>query len=168
MTEYTVTEKAILAKAVIKKFSDEVAEPLERQAKEELVEDYRRNGTTSRATPNLGGKLGSLYIKEGKAVPEETIDEFVVEDEQAVVDWMDETRPDTDCFAQDNIRQFAEWHFMNTGEEVPGCRLVKRTVGGYRTEPTAVLKPNYKQIEEAFAPQLDAAARMLLEGGSND
>ena len=167
--EYTITEKAILAKAVSKKFNDEVVEPLESQAKAELLEDYRKNGTTNRSTPNLGDSLGSLYIKKGKHVPEETVSVFVVDDEQAIVDWMDETRPDTDSFAAANVKEFASWYFFDTGEMPPGCRLRDESHGGYDTEPTAVLKPDYKKIDEAFAQQLEAATRMMLvDGGSDD
>lgn len=166
--EYTVTEKAILAKAVLRKFEEEVAGPLEQKAKEELLEEYRANGTDRRSTPNLGDKMGTLYIKAGKHVPAETVSVFAVDNVQEVVDWMDETRPDTDCFAADHVEEFAEWYFFTTGELPPGCVLKDQSHGGYDTDPIAVLKPDYKKIDAAFAPQLEAVSRLMLGGGIDD
>lgn len=157
----------MLAKAVAKKFNDEFVEPLETQAKQELLEDYKTNGTDRRTTPNLGDGMGKLYVKAGKTIPSEEKKRFVVYDKQALDDWMDAERPDTDCFVSENIEQFAEWYAYNSGTgEVPdGCRVEEYTAEGYTTAPTAVLTPNYAKIYEAFAPQLDGVARLMLEGG---
>lgn len=166
--EYTITEKAMLAKAVVHKFEEEVAGPLEQQAKAELLEEYRKSGTDRRSTPNLGDKMGSLYIKAGKHVPEERFSVFEVDDEQAVVDWMDESRPDTDSFAANRPKEFAEWYFFTTGELPPGCSMKEHVRGGYDLDPIAVLKPDYKKIEAAFAPQFEAVQTLMLEGGPDD
>ena len=167
MTDYTTAEKAIIAKALVRKLDEEFAKPLEMQAKDELVGAYKETGATQMAGPNIGRDCGCVYIKEGKSVPESRESRFVVEDPQALVDWMDETRPDTDCFAADNIERFAEWHLANTGELPGGCRVVDVIRPAYQEEPTAVLKPNYRKLYEKMAPQLEAVQTLMLGGGGH-
>ena len=73
-------------------------------------------------------KAAWMTMKGGK--PSEHVSRFQVTDPQKVVDWMDETRPETDSFASANLAQFAEWWFTNTGEMPDGCDVFE-----YDTEP---------------------------------
>ena len=66
----------------------------------------------------FGLKSGGIDLVEGKK-PEPFV-RYALSDPQKATDWMDENRPDTDCFAQDNLELFCRWWLENTGELIPG------------------------------------------------
>ena len=151
----------VAAKATEKEFSKRV-KALETECKEEFMERYRSDGTDRMRSTVFDSKAAWMTLKGGK--PSEKVTRFQVNDIQAVIDWMDETRPDTDCFAQDNLAQFAEWHFMQTGECPDGCVVL--TYDSEPVEPTPVLTVKEAKVLPMLEanPTLLAEARTLLLG----
>lgn len=147
-------ERLYAAKAIMKEMDGEYKK-LERECKEELLSEYREDGTDRKRSTLFGGKNAYMSVVEGK--PSETAERFDVVDMQSLVDWMDETRPDTDPFAADNLAQFAEWYFRETGEVPDGCRLLT-----YQTEPK---EPTVRLVvkEDAVIPILRESG--MLQGG---
>lgn len=125
--EPTKIDRLFAAKAVLKAAEAEV-KMLEAECKDALMDRYLEDGTDRVRSPFFGKEAGYLGIQEGKA-SERKIRMYVA-DEQAVVDWMDETRPETDGFASDNLEAFCIWWFENTGEDIPGFNRIE-----YDTEP---------------------------------
>lgn len=147
-------EMLYAAKAVMKELDSEYKR-LERECKEELLDEYRRDGTDRKRSQLFGGKNAYMSVVEGK--PSETAERFDVVDSQELADWMDRTRPDTDSFAAANLAQFAEWYFRETGEVPDGCRLLT-----YQTEPK---EPTVRLMvkEDAVIPILRESG--MLQGG---
>lgn len=147
-------EQLYATKAIMKTLDKEYRK-LEGECKRELLEEYAQDGTDRKRSKMFGGKNAYMSVVEGK--PSETAERFDVVDMQSLVDWMDETRPDTDPFAADNLAQFAEWYFRETGEVPDGCRLLT-----YQTEPK---EPTVRLVvkESAVIPILRDGG--MLEGG---
>ena len=130
------------------------------------------NGTPMRSKL-FGLNSGGIDLVEGK--PSEPFVRYSLTDPDAVIDWMDETRPETDGFAQDNLEAFCQWHFEHTGELPPGFdRYTGMTEEKPITARFTARKP--QQIIEAIGgidgmPQrvlgglLGAESARLLEGG---
>lgn len=115
------------AKAVQKEI-DKRVKTLENECKDEVLKCYLEEGIDRRRSKVFDPKAAYITVQAGK--PSEEAQRFDVIDIDALTDWMDETRPDTDCFAADNLAMFAEWYFRTTGEVPDGCRLLR-----YETEP---------------------------------
>lgn len=153
----TKLDMLFAAKAVSKEINNRVGK-LEAEVKEEMLEEYLENGNDRKRSPLFGKGAGYLGVQEGK--PSEKVTKFQVVDPQAVIDWMDEQRPDTDCFAQDNLELFAKWHFEHTGECPDGCTVIT-----YDSEPG---KPIVKLMvkEKVVLPMLQE--NMALSGEVNE
>ncbi|MBQ9003057.1 MAG: hypothetical protein IJ087_14485 [Eggerthellaceae bacterium] len=144
----------VAAKAVEKTFAKRV-KALETQVKDEFIEKYRNDGTDRMRSTVFDGKAAWMTMKGGK--PSETVTKFQMTDAQAVIDWMDENRPETDSFATDNLAQFAQWWFEHTGECPDGCKVI--TYDTEPTEPTPALT-----VKEAMVlPVLQDNPRILGE-----
>lgn len=120
-------EVLFAAKAVQKEI-DKRVKALEAECKDEVLKGYLEEGNDRKRSKVFDPKAAYITVLAGK--PSEEAERFDVIDLDALVDWMDETRPDTDCFAADNLAMFAEWYFHATGEVPDGCRLLR-----YETEP---------------------------------
>ena len=153
----------VAAKATEKEFSKRVKR-LEDECKAEFVEEYRTNGSDRKRSTVFDSKAAWMTMKGGK--PSEHVTRFQLNDYQEAVDWMDETRPETDSFAQDNLERFCEWWFFHTGECPDGCTVIE-----YESEPveptpaltvkeTAVLDELKKEKNAALS---GAVTKFLLE-----
>ena len=153
----------VAAKATEKEFSKRV-KALEDEVKSEFMDNYRSSGVDRMRSTVFDAKAAWLTLKGGK--PSVKVTRFQVNDPQAVIDWMDEQRPDTDCFAQDNLEQFAKWHFENTGECPDGCVVI--TYDSEPVEPTPCLTVKEDKVIPALKdnPNLLGEVNVLmLEGG---
>lgn len=153
------------AKAAEKEIGKRV-KALETECKREVLDAYGRDGIDRKRSTVFGSKNAYITVQEGK--PSEEAERFDVIDIQALTDWMDETRPDTDCFAADNLAAFAEWHFRSTGEMPDGCRLLR-----YRTEekpPIAKLIVKDEPVLEAVSgnPELSSEVGRFLLGDADN
>lgn len=117
----------VAAKATEKEFSKRV-KVLENECKEEFKREFAELGIDRKRSTVFDQKAAWMTMKGGK--PSEHVSRFQVTDQQKVVDWMDETRPETDSFASANLEQFAKWWFEHTGEMPDGCDVIE-----YDTEP---------------------------------
>ena len=159
--EPTKLDILFAAKAVSKEIGNRV-KALEDEVKAEFVEEYETNGTDRKRSPMFGSKAGCLTMKEG--AKSERVRRFQMNDAQKVIEWMDEQRPDTDCFASDNLAQFAEWWFRQTGECPDGCTVIE-----YDSEPgkpTPVLQVKEKVVLPMLAEDnlLSGEVNQLLLG----
>lgn len=160
--EPTKIDRLFAMKAVSKEIDAEV-KSLESECKGELLDRYLEDGTDRLRSPYFGKDAGYLGISEGKA-KEATVREFV-SDPQKVVDWMDETHPETDGFAQDNIELFCSWWFAQTGEEIPGFERIEYAPEPGR--PTARLVVKEKVVLPILkqSGMLEGSVRFLLGDG---
>lgn len=154
--EPTKMDYLAAAKAVSKEINSRV-KALEDECKAEFLAEYKATGTDRKRFPLFGNKAGYMGIREGK--PSEKVTRFQMVDPQEVIDWMDENRPETDSFAQDNLAQFAQWWFEHTGECPDGCTVV--TYDSEPGEPTVTLTVK----EKVVIPML--AENNLLAGEVN-
>lgn len=166
MAEFNEYETLFAAKAVVKEINSRYKE-LEDGCKRRLLEEYERDGTDRKRSRLFGSKNAYLTVQEGK--PSEHVQKFDVTDIDALNDWMDREKPETDTFASANIAQFAEFWFRMTGECPDGC-----TYMDYDTDPG---KPIVKLVvkEGAVLPELVKQAelsagvsRLLMEGGDTE
>lgn len=137
----TKVDNLVAAKAVVKEV-DRRIKRFEDEVKAEFIEEYKNGGADRKRSRIFGNKAGYLTIKEGK--PSERVTKFQLVDVQEATDWMDEAKPDTDSFAQDNLEQYCQWWFERTGECPDGCTVIP-----YDTEPgepTAILSVNEKVV----------------------
>lgn len=167
--QYQATPADVLwaKKAIVKQLTAEVKEG-EQALKAQAIEDYKAGRGGQVRSPMFGSKSGWITVKEGKAPETKTMHTLV--NYQAAVDWMDETRPETDGFAMDNLEEFCWWHFTQTGEQIPGFEVLE-----YQTpqgEPTAsisvkenVVLPMLMENEGIRAALSGPIAQMLLPGG---
>lgn len=146
-------EVLFAAKAAEKEVHKRVS-ALEDECKAEILEQYRTEGVDRRRSKVFDGKSAYITVQEG--LPSEEATRFDVVDMQALIDWMDETKPDTDCFAADNLAQFAQWYFNATGEVPEGCTLLR-----YMTEP----KPPIAKLVVKEKPVLEALKEKALLAG---
>ena len=167
--QYQATPADILwaKKAIVKQLTAEVKED-EQALKAQAIEDYKAGRGGQVRSPMFGNKSGYITVKEGK--PPEHVTRFQVDDPQKLVDWMDEARPDTDCFAADNLELFAKWHFEHTGELPDGCHVFEYDTE--QGEPTAtfavkegVVIPMLRDNEGMRAALSSSISQMLLPGG---
>ena len=153
----TDMDKLTVAKSIEKKWHEEMVEPLEAKVKEDLLRRKEEEGIDKITTSKfLGFEGGTMLLQKRKGKPGEKGERFYVYDVQAVIDWMDAERPDTDCFAQDNLEQFAEWHFRQTGELPDGCKIQPYS------EPD---QPD--KLVPTFKPNVDYTISALLGMGGN-
>lgn len=166
----TEADRLFAEEAVLKEVNRRHKENVD-ALKARAIEDYKQGRGGQVRSPLFGNKAGYITVKEGK--PSETVREFQMVDAQAVTDWMDETRPDTDCFAADNLALFCEWWFAHTGEVPEGCTVIE-----YETvakEPSATFAVKEKEIipkllqDSELRAQLFGGAEIarLLEGGES-
>ena len=169
--QYQATPADILwaKKAIVKQLSTEVKED-EQALKQQAVEDYKAGRGGQVRSPMFGNKSGWITVKEGKPPEERTA--YVLEDYQKAIDWMDETRPDTDGFATDNIEAFCQWWFTQTGEQIPGFEV--RSYTTEQGEPSAtftvkegIVLPLLMENEEMRAALAGPISQMLLPGGES-
>ena len=153
----TDMDKLTVAKSIEKKWHDEMVEPLESKVKDELLRRKEEEGIDKITTSKfLGYEGGTMLLSKRKGKPSEKGTRFTCYDVDKAIDWMDRERPDTDCFAQDNIEQFAEWHFRSTGELPDGCQVLE-----YETEA----QPD--KLIPTFKPNVDYTIQALLGMGGN-
>ena len=153
-TMATKFDVLVAAKAMEKEISKRVKE-LESECKAEFKERFKADGTDRMRSTVFDPKAAYMTMRGGK--PSETVTRFQMNDAQAVIDWMDEARPDTDSFATDNLAQFAQWWFEHTGECPDGC-----TVMTYETEPTEPT-PALVVKEAAILPALLTEQQGILK-----
>ena len=153
------------SKAMAKEINARVKE-LEDECKAELLEEYETSGNDRKRSPFFGKEAGYIGVQEGK--PSEKVTRFQMVDADAVIDWMDATRPETDSFATANLAQFAEWWFEHMGEVPDGCTVIT-----YDSEPG---RPIVKLVvkEQVVLPKLAeshelkvATSTLMLGDGSN-
>ena len=97
---------------VEKKWHKAKVEEQERQLKDYLVSEKEASGIDRMTTSKfLGHDAAMLYMARRKGKPAEKGVRFQCYDVRALEEWMDSEKPETDCFAQDNLEKFAEWHF---------------------------------------------------------
>lgn len=144
----------VAAKATEKEFSKRVKK-LEDECKSEFMKRYREDGVDRMRSTVFDSKAAWMTLKGGK--PSEKVTRFQLNDPDAAIDWMDETRPETDSFATDNIEQFCKWWFEHTGECPDGCVVL--TYDSEPVEPTPCLT-----VKEAkVLPELQANPNILKE-----
>ena len=137
----TKVDNLVAAKAVVKEV-DRRIKRFEDEVKAEFIEEYKNGGADRKRSRIFGNKAGYLTIKEGK--PSERVTKFQLIDVQEATDWMDEAKPDTDSFAQDNLEQYCQWWFERTGECPDGCTVI--TYDTEPGEPTAILSVKEKVV----------------------
>lgn len=137
----TKVDNLVAAKAVVKEV-DRRIKRFEDEVKAEFIEEYKNGGADRKRSRIFGNKAGYLTIKEGK--PSERVTKFQLVDVQEATDWMDEAKPDTDSFAQDNLEQYCQWWFERTGECPDGCTVI--TYDTEPGEPTAILSVKEKVV----------------------
>ena len=137
----TKVDNLVAAKAVVKEV-DRRIKRFEDEVKAEFIEEYKNGGADRKRSRIFGNKAGYLTIKEGK--PSEHVTRFQLVDVQEATDWMDEAKPDTDSFAQDNLEQYCQWWFERTGECPDGCTVI--TYDTEPGEPTAILSVKEKVV----------------------
>lgn len=153
----TDMDKLTVAKSIERKWHEEMVEPLEERLKDELLRRKETEGIDKITTSKfLGFEAGTLLLQKRKGKPSEKGEKFAVYDVQAVIDWMDEERPETDSFASDNLEAFAEWWLHNTGEMPPGCKLIP-----YETPEVP------DRLIPTFKPNADYTIQALLNEGGN-
>lgn len=151
----------VAAKATEKEFSKRV-KALETECKEEFMEEYRSSGTDRKRSTVFDPKAAWMTLKGGK--PSEKVTRFQLNDPDAFTDWMEENRPETDTFAQANMAQFAEFHFLQTGECPDGCAVI--TYDTEPVEPIAALMVKEAMVLPALQenPNLLGEVNQLLLG----
>lgn len=125
MSEITEFDVLVAEEAVLKKANAIHKERVERMKAEAVA-----NGTPMRSKL-FGLKVAGIDLVDGK--PAERDVRYQLTDPQRAIDWMDETRPDTDSFAQDYLELFCEWWFVHTGELPDGFDAIE-----YETEEKPV------------------------------
>jgi len=155
----------VAAKATEKEFAKRV-KALEGECKDEFREKYRSEGTDRMRSTVFDPKAAFMTMKGGK--PSERVTRFQMVDAQAMTDWMEEVRPETDGFAQDNLAQFAEWWFASTGECPDGCTVI--TYDSEPVEPTPALVVKEAMVLPALRdmPQLAAITSSLMLGDGQE
>ena len=144
----------VAAKATEKEFAKRV-KALETECKAEFVENFKATGNDRMRSTVFDGKAAWMTMKGGK--PSEHVVKFQMTDPQEVIEWMDENRPETDSFAQDNLAQFAEWWFVHTGECPDGCTVIE-----YESEPVEPV-PALTVKEAMVLPALQENPNLLGE-----
>lgn len=135
----------VMARTAARKI-DKRVKSIEDEQKAIFIDSYKENGTDRKRSLLFGKEAGCLYIREGK--PSERVTKFQLVDAQEATDWMDETKPETDSFAQDNLELFCKWWFERTGECPDGCTVI--TYDTEPGEPTAVLRVNDDVVLQAL------------------
>lgn len=144
----------VAAKATEKEFAKRV-KALETECKDEFMERYRADGTDRMRSTVFDPKAAWMTMKGGK--PSERVDRFQLNDQDAAIEWMDETRPETDSFATANLEEFCRHWFYSTGECPDGCSVI--TYDSEPVEPTPCL-----YVKEAkVLPALQANPHLLGE-----
>lgn len=167
----TDMDKLCVAKSIEKKWHEEMVEPLESKVKEDLLRRKEEEGIDKITTSKfLGFDGGTMLLQKRKGKPGEQGEKFAVYDVQALVDWMDAEKPDTDCFAADNIELFAEWYFKDTGEMPDGCKLVPFSSPGTPDKLIPTFKPNVdytiQALLDAGGNVFETAERLMLGDGN--
>ena len=160
--EPTKLDRLFAAKAILKEAEANV-KALETECKGELLDRYLEDGTDRLRSPYFGKDAGYLGISEGKA-KEATVREFV-SDAQKVIDWMDETRPETDGLAQDNLELFCSWWFAQTGEDIPGFERIEYAPEPGRPIAKLVVKEKVVIPIMRDSGMLEGSAAFLLGDG---
>lgn len=144
----------VAAKAIEKKIAKRV-KALEIECKEEFMDSYRTSGIDRMRSTVFDPKAAYMTLKGGK--PSEKVTRFQLNNHDAAIDWMDETRPETDSFATENLEQFCKWWFERTGECPDGCVIF--TYDSEPTEPT----PMFVVKEDKVLPTLEENPTLLSE-----
>lgn len=145
-------DRYFAAKSVLKKLEVEV-KLLEDEIKGELAEKYLEDGTDRLRSPMFGAKAGSISVVASEPEPPELVEEFKVIDEDDLLDWIDETDPDTSGFAVDRLRDFAAWWFADTGECPGGCTVVRYETQG---KPAGIKYVRAQVKEDVVIPLLQS------------
>ena len=154
----------VAAKATEKEISKRV-KALENECKEEFLDEYRAKGVDRVRSTVFDSKAAYMTMAGGK--PSELVEKFQLNDPQAMIDWMDEEKPETDSFATDNLEEFGKWWFYHTGECPEGCSVIR-----YESEPVEPT-PRLTVKEDKVLPMLrenpnllnDVQVLLLDEGG---
>lgn len=155
-------------KAVVDELTDEY-KAHDRALKERFLE-MTDGMDKAQQYSDVFGELCSLSKVKGK--PSEDAVRYDVTDQQAVIDWMDEQRPETDGFAQDNLKAFCMWWFEHTGECPPGFAAIPYKTIAQPPSAKWVTKRDarpkmFEILRDEFGFELDAAMPNLL-GDGND
>ena len=130
---------------------------------------YEATGAKSFDVKLDGEKVGTFSVVVTKPTEGKVEDIFNIADRGALSEW---EIPDVMAygFARDNINEFARWYFEMTGELPPGCELAEVHTPadpGGRIKNTRFVVDATKVVE-VLGNGLGAAARELLEGGTDD
>ena len=153
----------VAAKATEKEFAKRV-KSLETECKEEFMERYKAEGTDRMRSTVFDSKAAYMTMKGGK--PSEKVEKFQLNDPDAAIDWMDETRPKTDGFATANLGEFCKWWFYKTGECPDGCTVI--TYDSEPVDPTPCLVVKEAKVLPALQANpnlLGEVNTLLLEDG---
>jgi len=108
----TLIDEVMAEEAVLKKATEI------HKAKVDMLKNQAVENATPMRSKLFGLKTGGIDLVDGK--PPETVVSYSLSEPQKVIDWMDETRPETDGFASDNLAAYCQWWFEHTGELAPG------------------------------------------------
>lgn len=159
-------EQLFAAKAVAKAFQDEVVKPLEEECKATALRDFEEQGIDRRRSKVFDPKSAYVSVVAGEEGGD--AEKFEVVDGQELCDWFEECDADWRGFAVANIEQFAEWHFLTTGECPDGCHVLRYRAEGKKPYARVVAKPEkvLPVLREHMELMEGIGLPMLLEGGT--
>lgn len=138
------------------------------RAKRKAVDEAFLEATaaTDKATVQSDVFGAAVYMSKLPGKPSERKTRFEMRDEQAAVDWFEESKAEADGFALAYMAKFCEWWFETTGEVPGGCSATEYDT--VAKPPTTRLNAKgeevFKTLKERFGFELDAALPNLLEG----
>lgn len=130
---------------------------------------YEQTGAKSFEVRLNDEKVGTYSVKVSKATKEDTKQRLEVKDPEALLAWLEGT-DDLLRYIKAHAVEFAQEHFLRTGEIPDGCTMSEVVIpaqeeayagGSIRIDP--------QKVAEALGAQLpDAMNALMLEGGNDD
>ena len=171
MGQLNDVERLALAQALYKMAGELVDTKNPDSLRSEVDRNYRelyiKTGAKSFEIHLNGEQVGTYSIRVSKPKDAETHTTFEVTDYEKLAKWFDTREEDGYCevFAAQNLAQFAEYVFEDSGEMPDGCELQtvvtpaidKQYLGG-------TLKVDVESVINAMGEQLPPSIAGLLEG----
>lgn len=120
--EPTKIDKLFALKALKKKV-DEEYKLLEGECREDLLEAYAQDGTDRKVSPFFGAEAGKFSIKRSGGSEASTEDEFALDDDEALAEWLEANQGAAIRYAMLNAADFGAYWLHWSGEVPDGISL---------------------------------------------